>query len=246
MHESWVRLGSAVAGLVLLAFATAGAATGGSPVQTASPVAIRMLAGAGVPVSEIQSVRATLAAIRPRIDADFAVAGRPTLTVDVFASNSAYARTFHRLEGLWPEGRQDTTGNVVHGVMPIGPPNAYLEHNLAHIYTEWVLDRLTHNTDDRQPSPAWLYDGIAEWEADRVGTPLSCHLTTPYVLPLASIASPRQWWATRATIFGGLEYCEAESATARLVDRTGWDRLVTLLHRAGSWQRFARDLGVSG
>ncbi len=206
------------------------------------PSDLRVIAQPGVPTTTVDLVTNELVRVRPLIDADFNVHDRPLLTVRLYATHSAFARALHRLEGVWPQGAEDTSGNVVHGILPLGPVNAVLPHNLSHVYTEWVMDRLTGDTSDRQPDPAWLYDGIAEWEADRRSVPVPCSLSGAFPLTLSSLASPAHWWATRAGIFGGLEYCEARDGAARLIARVGWQHLVRLLQTMHNWNRFSRAL----
>lgn len=203
---------------------------------------IRIVTQAGVEKSRRVLILTELGEIRQSVDADFGMTSRPLLVVKVFATHAGFARALYDLDGVRPEGTGDTVGNVVNATLPLGPPNSFLRHNLAHVYTEWILDRLTHNSADRQPNPAWLYDGIAEWEADRYSDPLPCSLHGAYPLALTAIASEPQWWHTRAGLFGGLEYCEAKLAAQHLIHRVGFSAVRALLHSSGSWTRFVHAL----
>lgn len=211
-----------------------------SPAHLASSVEIR--AQPGVSPSLEGTVTTDLRAQQPVIDADFGIRRAPRLVARLYATHRAFAAVLHRSQGVWPQGRQDDLGNVAGNTLPIGPHPPYLTHNLSHVYTEWLLDRLTHNRSDRQPSPAWLYDGIAEYEADRRGGALPCRIPGTFPLPLSSLASPQQWWRIRATAFGDLAYCEARIAAERLITRVGWDRVARLLRRDVSWPAFAARL----
>jgi hypothetical protein len=233
--------GIVAAGFIMRAF-PAFAGSGTRQPRAASAASLRIQAQPGVSARTISLVRSNLLYLRPRIDTDFGVRDYPILLVRLYASHRAFAHALHTLEGVWPEGDADTSGNIVRGVLPLGPPNAYLRHNLAHTYTEWVLDRLTHNRSDRQPNPAWLYDGIAEWEAARRTAPLPCHLSGPYPLQLSSLTTARQWWRTRAGIYGGLAYCEAADEASRLITRVGWPTTRMLLHQSRGWSQFSRVL----
>ncbi|MGH2410607.1 MAG: hypothetical protein ACRDGS_09590 [Chloroflexota bacterium] len=176
-----------------------------------------------------------------RIDSDFHVRPTGQLTVVLYSSHTAFARAMFRNERLWPQGRLDNVANVTRSVLPLGPAIPRLAHSLAHVYTEWILDRLTHNSSDRQPNPAWLYDGLAEWEADHASRPVACSIPAAYPLSLASLASPERWRALRSGALGGLEYCEARTGAGRLISRVGWPRLIHLLHASHSWHGFVRD-----
>jgi hypothetical protein len=178
------------------------------------------------------------------IDADFSEKWPPPLVIRLYASHHAFGRELHHLEGVWPEGAGDNTGNIVRGTLPLGPWTPRLAHSLAHIYTEWLMDRLTGNADDRQPSPAWLYDGIAEYEANRRSPPSVCALHGQYPLPLSDLQTRGQWWAIRAGPLEGFEYCEAEDAAARIIRRVRWTEVVRLLRSSGSWERFSTALGI--
>jgi hypothetical protein len=248
--SAWCRRGTQRVLALLLAFAildlvgTTWRAHAGQAVSRdlASAAVLRIQADRGASGGEVALVRQTLVHVRPLIDLDFGVRDHPLLTVHIYASHQAFGRALHRLEGVWPQGDMDASGNVVHGVLPLGPPNAYLRHNLAHIYTEWVMDRLTHIVRDRQPSPAWLYDGIAEWEADRRSQSPPCHMLEPYLLPLDSLRSPQSWWRMRGGPLGGVAYCEAKTAAAALIDRVSWARTRQMMRASGSWTVFARKL----
>jgi hypothetical protein len=168
------------------------------------------------------------------------------LIVRVYPTHLLFARALHRLDDSWPQAFWDNASNVVDGVLLLGPRFPGVRHRLAHVYAEWAFDRLTHNTNDAELRPAWLYDGLAELEAQRVErTPCDLHGHRP--LPLAVLAAPRQWSRRRATALAGVEYCEAQQAAARVVARVGWSRVVRRLHQSSSWAEFAGSvLGFSG
>jgi len=200
---------------------------------------VRIWVQPGVPAGAAQATAARFGRLVSVIDADFPPHGHPVITLRFYATHAGFAAALHRLEGVWPQRQGDNVGNIVGTVLPLGPDSGLLTHNLAHVYTEWVLDRLTGNAVDRQPSPAWLYDGIAEYEADRRGAPVPCRLTGGYVVPMLQLVSPRDWWRVRGTIYQGLAYCEAEDAVSRIVRRIGWVRLRELLQGRATWNRFA-------
>jgi hypothetical protein len=210
--------------------------------SSSTPAGVRIWRQAGVSAGDAEAIASEFARLRDVINADFPAHAWPAITLRLYATHAAFAAELHRLEGVWPEGRGDNTGNIVNNILPLGPHPGLLTHNLAHVYTEWVLDRLTGNTGDRQPSPAWLYDGIAEYEAGRRGAPVVCRLTYGYILPLAQIASPASWWRIRAGIEQGIEYCEAGDAAGRIIARLGWQRVEALLARHPTWAQFAHEL----
>lgn len=167
------------------------------------------------------------------------------LTLHFYVSQAGFSRALFRSEHLWPQNSGDDTGNIVYGVLPLGPQVGANSHRLAHVYTEWVIDGLTHNRTDRQPSPAWLYDGLAEYVANHVGGVALCRGTTSIPLALRSISAPSDWWRIRGGPFGPLEYCKAESQVQQIVSRLGWARVLELLTHSGSWRRFASSVGAA-
>lgn len=214
----------------------------GCTAHASAPSDVRIRAASGVPASTLQRVRGTVFRARRAVDRDFPPHGDGILTIRLFATQVAFARALRRQQGIAPQGPSDALGNVTYGTLLLGPPNALFRHNLAHVYTEWVLDLLTHNRSDRQPDPAWLYDGIAEWEASRVAGSLPCSIPGAFPLPLHSLVTARQWLSVRGTVNGGLEYCEAQLAAGRLIHRVGWTRVRFLLAHSGSWAGFAANL----
>jgi hypothetical protein len=169
----------------------------------------------------------------------------PRLTILVFATHRAFGRKLHQLEGVWPQGQWDDAGNVVHGVLPLGPGLTNVRHRLAHIYVEWIFDHLVHNVADIEPRPAWLYDGLAEVLAQRIAPVSGCVLRGKYPIPISALADPAAWWRVRGTGFASLEYCEAEQAADTIAGRLGWHRLFHDLVNSKSWLGFAHGIGIN-
>jgi hypothetical protein len=209
------------------------------------PAGVRIWMQPGVESGDAERIATDFARLRSAVDADFPAHAHPAITLRFYGTHAAFAAALHRLEGVWPERAGDNVGNIVGNTLPLGPDAGMLVHNLAHVYTEWVLDRLTGNAADRQPDPAWLYDGLAEYEADRRSSPVPCRLTGGYVVPLAQLDTPVDWWRVRGTIYQGLEYCEAEDAAAHIVRRIGWTRIERLLGLHPIWAWFASEVGAA-
>lgn len=231
------------AGACLLgAGASSGVGVNASPAHQPPDGRFQMVKPSSMPSVWPDRILHALGSLSAPIDRVFKVS-MPVLRVHVYPSHSAFAQSLHGQTGLWPEGLGDNLGNVVEANLLVGPSLLYLRHRLAHVYTEWVLDTLTNNWSGAEPRPAWLYDGLAEIEAQDVASMPGCRLHGRWILPLSGLASPRQWWRIRGSPLAGVEYCEAESAAGRIVRRLGWERLVGLLRQAHAWQDFAR--GVS-
>lgn len=166
------------------------------------------------------------------------------LTVQVYATHSSFARALWRTQRTRPQNELDDTSSIVHDTLLLGPaPSAYLWHNLAHVYTEWIIDRTVGNRSDILPSDPWLYDGLAEYEAYRQaprGLWCSAGSTPPF--DVTRIRAAHQWLAVRAGPLSSLEYCLAYLSARSLVQRVGWSRVVTILHRSGEWRRVAERL----
>ncbi len=126
----------------------------------------------------------------------------------------------------------------------VGPlPTTYLRHNLAHVYTEWLIDRLTGNRTDVLPSTPWLYDGLAEYEADRyASTGMRCTLEGSPPLDITTVRTARRWMALRAGPLGPLAYCLAYLQTRALVGRIGWSSIERSMHHGWSWTVVTRRL----
>ena len=189
------------------------------------------------------TVRRSLERVGPRIESDLHVT-MPRLMVRIYGNRPLFSRALEGADGLRPAGSWDTAGNVVDDGLVLGPALSWSEHRLAHIIAEWIFDRLTHNVTDSEPRPAWLYDGLAEVEAQRVVPSLTCLLHDKMPLPLQSLAAPRQWLSIRNTSLIWLEYCEALVAAGHVIARIGWVRLVSDMHHASSWAAFAHGVGV--
>jgi hypothetical protein len=168
----------------------------------------------------------------------------PRLQVRLYASHATFAAALRSLQGAHPQSSEDNTSAVVHNTVLIGPvPESYLHHNLAHVYTEWIIDRLTGNRTDTLPSTPWLYDGLAEYEAYRYEPAgMRCSIGGPLPLNVTIIRTARQWMALRAGPLGTLEYCLAYAQTRALVQRIGWSSVRRALHRSWAWPAVAHHL----
>ena len=200
-------------------------------------VRIPIIAGPRVNARQQIAIRDSVTEVIPRVDGLLHESFRPFM-LRLYGAFPSFSAALQRADGLKPQGSWDTSGNIVRGVLVAMPGARQEVHRFAHIYTEWVLDRLTNNKADREPSPAWLYDGLAEVVADRV-SPVSCRLGGWRPIALGSLSSPAQWLSLRGSGAAGLEYCEAEIAARHVVRRLGWNGLVRNLHRAASWSDFA-------
>ncbi len=183
-------------------------------------------------------IKRTLERVRVRVDRDFG-ASAPLPHLRVLRGPGEFRRALLQMESERSAAGDDEVSNVFHDSLVVGTQVRPLPHVLAHVYTEWLLDNLTRNTGDRTFRPAWLYDGIAEQEANRVGGALPCRLRGRSFLARSTLASPARWSAIRTGPLRGLEYCEAELAAARL-ERSTPPREITRLLRQGSWQDLAR------
>lgn len=162
----------------------------------------------------------------------------PILWLRFYATHRAFGRDLHSAEGVEPQAGWDNLGNVVSGTLPIGPRFLEARHRLAHAYSEWVFDRVTHN-HDLEPQPAWLYDGLAELIAQSISRE-TCELRGHMPIPISRLSSARIWTKIRGTAQASLEYCEAETAVKNLVKRIGWALIVEDMHDSTSWADFAR------
>lgn len=171
-------------------------------------------------------------------------AAPPRLQVDLYASHWGFARAFRSRQGAHPQSSTDDASAIVRNTLLLGPlPTAYLQHNLAHVYTEWIIDRLTSNRTDALPSTPWLYDGLAEYEAYRYEpADLRCVLRGPSQFDITTVRTARQWLARRAGPLGALEYCLAYARTHDLVRRLGWSSVPQALHHGWNWPTVARHL----
>jgi len=166
------------------------------------------------------------------------------LRVELFASHRSFARALWSLQRQLPQGALDNTSSIVHGALLLGPlRRQYLQHNLAHVYTEWVIDRLTGNRLDALPPDTWLYDGLAEFEAYRyVPAGMRCVSRAQLPFEITSVRTAHRWLALRAGPFSSLTYCLAYIRVRALVARVGWSAIVHLLRQPGGWNHFARAL----
>jgi len=204
---------------------------------------LTLWAAPSVPATRVRTVLRELAFLQPRIDRDFRIASSP-LRIELLPTHRSFARALWHLQWLRPQSPLDNMSNVVRSRLLIGPEEpAYLHHNLAHIYTEWVLDRLTDNRSDALPRNPWLYDGLAEYEAYRYApSGMRCSTRVGSLFDVTTIHSPRRWLALRAGPLGSLEYCLAYLRVRTLARRDGWNRMIRLLRRQHNWARLPAAL----
>jgi hypothetical protein len=197
----------------------------------------------GVTNGRETTVAAEIDRLFTRIGHDLAAAP-PRLQVRLFASHLTFARALRSLQGTHPQSSTDNASAIEHGTLLLGPmPASYLRHDLAHVYTEWIIDRLTGNRTDALPSIPWLYDGLAEYEAYRYEPAgLRCILKGLPPLDITTVRTARHWMALRAGPLGALEYCVAYTQTRTLVDRVGWSRIEQAMHHGWNWSVVAHRL----
>jgi len=229
------------AGLVLSS--SAPASTLGQAMVVAAPLHLTLRPETGVARSLRLHLVSDLGHLHQAIGRDLRV--YPShLTVRVYATHGSFARALWRTQRTRPQNELDDTSSIVHDTLLLGPaPPAYLWHNLAHVYTEWITDRTVGNRSDILPSDPWVYDGLAEYEAYRQaprGLQCSGGSMTPF--DVTQIRTARQWLVMRAGPLGSLEYCLSYLSVRSLVQRVGWPRVVTILHRSGNWHRAAERL----
>ena len=168
----------------------------------------------------------------------------PRLRVDLYGAHAGFERAVRRLGGTPPQGLTDNTGSVIADTLPVGPVSVpYLRHNLAHVYAEWIVDRLTGNRAGALPAMTWLYDGLAEYEAYRYAPAgMQCALKGHASLDITTVRAAGQWLALRDGPFGALEYCLAYARTRALVRRIGLPAIRRALHHGWNWPTVARRL----
>jgi len=219
----------------------AGQGTGGSLRTSAALVSF----SAGVRVSRARTVAGEADYLRGRIGADFDLRP-PPLRVVLYASHSAFARALWRIQGTRPQGTVDDSGSIVRGLLLLGPAgDSYVRHNLAHVYTEWVMDKLSGNASDALPGGTWLYDGLAEYEAMKYAPGgIDCREMGRPPLDVTTLTTPARWMAMRASPFGSLAYCLASLSVRAVIERIGWRHLVRSLRQPMSWSRLATRLAA--
>jgi hypothetical protein len=222
-----------VTGLCLLLCGCATSAAQSSR-TSARAQGVRVTAGAGVSEALAAKVAQWVAAVRTPVARDLGVR-RGVLSVHVYATHAAFNRAVHRVQDGVTQGADDNTSAVVHGTLLLGPEmRTYLQHNLAHVYTEWLLDKALGNRSDRLPRGTWLYDGLAEDEALRYAPAgLQCSSAGPAPLQIMTVDTPRAWMALRAGPLGAAEYCLAAVAARRFIRQVGWACLMTALRHDG-------------
>jgi hypothetical protein len=200
--------------------------------------------------SEHGVVRGRAARVASEIDRLFMLIGQdlgdtpPRLQIHLYASHATFARALHSQQGAHPQSSVDNTSAIVHETLLLGPlPAPYLQHNLAHVYTEWIIDRLTGKRSDALPSTPWLYDGLAEYGAYRYAPAgMRCALKGQLPLDITLVRTARQWLTLRAGPLGALEYCLAYARTNALVQHIGWPTIERTLHRGWAWPAVAQRL----
>jgi hypothetical protein len=200
--------------------------------------------------SENGVVSGRAATVASEVDRLFTLIGHdladtpPRLRLHLYASHVTFARALQSLQGSHPQSSMDNTSTIVRNTLLLGPlPASFLQHNLAHVYTEWIIDRLTGNRTDALPSTPWLYDGLAEFEAYRYEPAgLRCALKGPLPLDITIVRTARQWMSIRSGPLGALEYCLAYAQTHNLVKHIGWSNIQRTLHRGWAWPAVAQHL----
>ncbi len=200
----------------------------------------------GVAMARARMVAAEVDRLWAQVGGDL-VDTPPQLKVRLYASHASFARALYAAQHARPQSSTDNTSEVVDDTLLLGPvASSYLQHNLAHVYTEWIVDRLTGNRTAVLPSTPWLYDGIAEYEAFRYDPAgLRCSLKGPPVLDITIVRTARQWLSIRSGPLGDLEYCLAYLQTRALIARIGWSSIQHDLHQGWSWNEVARHLLVT-
>lgn len=181
-----------------------------------------------------------------RINRDFRVRLGPA-RVRVYATHAAFARALWSTQRQRPQSTEDNSGGIVHGTLLLGPlPRSYLPHILAHVYSEWVMDRLSGNRSDRLPNGTWLYDGLAEYEAYRYA-PAGMMCSGGFApFDITTVRTAKRWSALRPGPLGSFEYCLAYLRVLRLVRRMGWTAIVGALRTREPWPLLAhrfQDVG---
>src|SRR5947209_5677974 len=122
----------------------------------AAPADVAVVRSAHATVESANGVaRERAATVASEVDRLFTLIGRdladspPRLQVRLYSTHVAFAGALRSVLGAHPQSSEDNTSAVVHNTLLIGPvPASYLHHNLAHVYTEWLIDRLTGNRTD--------------------------------------------------------------------------------------------------
>jgi hypothetical protein len=172
----------------------------------------------------------------------------PKLTVELFATHPAFTQALWSQQHQRPQTTTDDSSSIVKNTLLLGPlPPAYLWHNLAHVYTEWIVDQITHNSSDALPSDPWLYDGLAEYEAYRYApSGFTCSGGPSPILDVTKIRTARQWLALRAGPLTSVVYCLSYLRVRALVAHAGWKCVVSALHDPRGWTGAAARLSVMG
>jgi hypothetical protein len=93
--------------------------------------------------SEHGVVRGRAARVASEVDRLFTLIGQdlgdtpPRLQIHLYASHATFALALHSQQRIYPQSSVDNTSAIVHETLLLGPlPAPYLQHNLAHVYTE--------------------------------------------------------------------------------------------------------------
>lgn len=184
-------------------------------------------------------VASEIARLRTLMGRDFGVhPGR--LHVRLYATHASFAHALRLQQHRQPQAPLDDTSSVVHGTLLLGPLSAsYLQHNLAHVYAEWLIDGLIGNRSGALPSNPWLYDGLAEYEAYRHAPGgMRCSGGTESPFDVTTVRTARRWMALRPGPLGPLEYCLAYLQVRRIIARVRFPCVVSALRHI-PWPRLA-------
>jgi hypothetical protein len=151
------------------------------------------------------------------------------------SSHGAFSTAAWSWQRFVSQGFVDNIGYVTRANLLLGPEDPrYLRHNLVHVYSEWLLDHIIGNKDDRLPSEPWLYDGIGEFEALRYEPgELRCVSAGQSPFDVTRIHTADHWMQLRRSPTGSEEYCLAALEIRRIVSRIGWSQLLRLVQRDG-------------
>jgi len=243
-----VRATAALGAFVLAAMVVAGARPSPVSGRRVRPLIARadhvsVWTEVGVVPSLGRAIAFHVAGLRARIGRDFEARPR-ALRIEMYATHRSFARALWREQKQRPQTALDDTSNITHDTLLVGPVSApYLWHNLAHVYTEWVMDGITGNRSDALPPDPWLYDGLAEYEAHRYAPKsMPCSVGSAHPLDVTDVRTAKGWLALRSGPMGSLEYCLASIEVTHEVKRRGWHFIVRALHRQHSWPSLAMSL----
>jgi hypothetical protein len=209
------------------------------------PFSVAVRAERGVTTALAAEIDSRLKGLHRSVGHDFGI--YPShLMVELFATHPSFTHALWAQQRQRPQTTTDDSSSIVRNTLLLGPlPASYLWHNLAHVYTEWIIDQLAHNSSDALPSDPWLYDGLAEYEAYRYAPGgLVCKGGPSPVLDVTRIHTARQWLALRAGPLGSLVYCLSYLRVHSLVAHAGWRCIISALHDSRGWAAAASRLMI--